>query len=74
MEVHAKAVHSWRELLSEIGVIVIGVIIALGAEQAVEAIHWRHKVADAEEAMSRELSNNLGFAAGQMALKNCAAK
>jgi len=74
MEVHAKSVHSWRELLSEIGVIVIGVIIALAAEQAVEAVHWHHKVADAQEAMGRELSSDLAYAAGQMAMKNCAAK
>jgi hypothetical protein len=74
MEVHSKPVHSWRELLSEIGVIVIGVVIALGAEQAVEAIHWRHKVADAEEAMRGELSGDLAFAAGQLALKDCAAQ
>lgn len=74
MEVHAKSVHSWKELLSEIGVIVIGVMIALGAEQLVETIHWNHKVADAEEAMGRELSSDLGYAAGQVALKDCAAK
>lgn len=74
MEVHAKSVHSWKELFSEIGVIVIGVMIALGAEQAVEAIHWSNKVADAEEAMGRELSSDLGYAAGQVALKDCAAK
>jgi len=74
MEVHAKSVHSWRELLSEIGVIVIGVIIALTAEQLVEAIHWKHKVADAEVAMGQELSGDLAFAAGQLALKDCATK
>jgi hypothetical protein len=61
-------------LLSEIGVIVIGVMIALGAEQAVEAIHWSHKVADAELAMGRELSSDLGYAVGQVAMKDCAAK
>ncbi len=61
-------------MLSEIGVIVIGVMIALGAEQLVETIHWSHKVADAQEAMGHELSNDLGYAAGQVALKDCAAR
>jgi len=74
MEVHAKSVHSWKELLSEIGVIVIGVLIALGAEQAVDAIHWSNKVADAEAAMGQELSNDLAYAAGQVALRDCATK
>ena len=45
MEIHRpKAVHSWRELLKEIGIIVIGVVIALGAEQAVESLHWMRQV------------------------------
>ena len=45
MEIHKpKAVHGWRELLKEIGIIVIGVVIALGAEQAVESIHWMRQV------------------------------
>jgi hypothetical protein len=75
MEVHKpKPVHSWRELLGEIGVIVIGVIIALTAEQVVETIHWNHKVADAEAAMNRELGDDLAYAAGQLALKDCAGK
>jgi hypothetical protein len=74
MEVHAKSVHSWRELLSEIGVIVIGVIIALTAEAVVETIQWKHKVADAETAMSKEFSGDLAYAASQLAMKNCAEK
>lgn len=39
MEVHHKShpIHDWREFLKEIGIIVIGVLIALAAEQGVEA-------------------------------------
>jgi hypothetical protein len=73
MEIHKpKPVHSWRELLTEIGVIVIGIAIALAGEQAVEAIHWKNKVADAESAMGRELSGDLAYAAGQLAMADCA--
>ena len=33
MDIHKpKPVHNWRELLTEIGTIVIGVLIALAAE------------------------------------------
>ena len=40
VEIHKpKPVYSWREFLSEIGVVVIGIIIALSGEQAVEAFH-----------------------------------
>jgi hypothetical protein len=45
MHIHLpKPSHGWREFLGEVGVIVIGVLIALGAEQAVEAAHHRSQV------------------------------
>jgi hypothetical protein len=73
MEIHKpKPVHSWRGLLSEIGIIVIGVTIALGGEQLVEEIRWKHKVTDAEGAMRSELGLDLAFAASQLAMKDCA--
>lgn len=40
MDIHKpKPVHSWREFLTEIGIVVLGIVIALLAEQTVEAIH-----------------------------------
>lgn len=75
MEIHKpKPVHTWRELLTEIGIIVIGVALALTGEQTVEAMHWKNKVADAEAAMDREFSSDLAFAAEQLAMKDCAGK
>jgi len=38
-----KPVHGWREFASEVGIIVVGVLLALLAEQFVEWIHWRHQ-------------------------------
>jgi hypothetical protein len=73
MEIHKPK--PWRgraEFLKEVGTIVLGVLIALGGEQAVEALHWSHKVAAAEAAMKKELAVNLSFAAEQQALKPCA--
>jgi hypothetical protein len=55
-----KPIHNWKELLSEIGVIVIGVLIALGAEQVVEQIHWVIEVADLRNAMKVELRDGNG--------------
>lgn len=50
MDIHKpKAVRNWRELLKEIGIIVIGVVIALGAEQAVDTIHWMRQVDAGED-------------------------
>jgi hypothetical protein len=51
-----KPLHGWRALIGEIGIIVIGVLIALGAEQIVEALHWRSEVAQLRTAMRTELS------------------
>ena len=60
MEIHKpKPVHNWRELLTEIGVVVIGVCIALAAEQTVEWFHWRNQVANAKNVIATELSASL---------------
>ena len=59
MEVHKpRAVHGWRELASEIGVIVVGVLIALAAEQVVQSLEWSHKIKLAEEAMAFEIGDD----------------
>ena len=51
MHVHLpKPLHGWREFLGEVGIIVVGVLIALGAEQVVETLHWRSAVASERDA------------------------
>ncbi len=55
-----KPVANLRELATEIGIIVIGVLIALSAEQAVEAVHWAHKIDQAENALRLELMQDDG--------------
>jgi len=73
MEIHKpKAVHSWGELAREVGVIVIGIVIALVGEQAVEALHWSQKAEAVRASLDRELSGDLAFAAEQQAGKACA--
>ena len=72
MHIHKiKPVHGWKEFLNEILIIVIGVLIALGLEQTVEELHWRHKVADAEERLKIEETANFGFAAEQVIVTPC---
>lgn len=59
MHIHKpKAAHSVREFLSEIGVIVVGVLIALGLEQVVEAERWHEKVDVVRSSLQAELANN----------------
>jgi hypothetical protein len=55
-----KPLHGWREFIGEVGIIVVGVLIALGAEQLVESWHWRHQLHGAEDAMRLELVTDNG--------------
>jgi hypothetical protein len=62
---------SLREFLFEILVVVIGVLIALGAQQVADALHWRAEVADARRALAREITRNLGVIRGSMRQDAC---
>ncbi|MGH6908573.1 MAG: hypothetical protein ACREE0_20640 [Phenylobacterium sp.] len=63
MHIHRpKAPHDLRELLKEIGVIVIGIAIALSGEQVLTALHWRLKVGRAEANMRQQLNEDLAYA------------
>lgn len=56
MHIHKpKAVHGLREFLSEIGVIVVGILIALSLEAGVDWMHWRHEVREARDQLREEL-------------------
>lgn len=72
MDIHRpKSLESWRDLAKEIGVIVIGVCIALLGEQAVEWLHWRHEVADTRDALNVEISHNIGVLDARAAQAGC---
>ena len=73
MDIHKpKPVHGWREFVSEIGVIVCGVVIALGLEQIVEAVHWAERVHEAKAAIHKELVMATVFGEERIARKDCA--
>ena len=63
MEIHRpKAAHSWREFGIEIATIICGILIALALEQAIEAYHWSHEVAETRKRLSVELGALMGQA------------
>lgn len=75
MEIHKpKPVRSWRELLTEIGVIVLGVCIALIAEQAVQTVHEHAKAAEARASIRAEIASDLGLLNTRAASEACIAK
>jgi len=52
-----KPLHGWREFAGEVGIIVLGVLIALAAEQGVERLHERAQVRDIRSALRAELAD-----------------
>lgn len=54
-----KPLHGWREFGGEIAIIVIGVLLALGAEQMVQGLHSKAAVAEFTFAADRELEYDL---------------
>lgn len=61
LDVHAphESVHTFKDFLIHIVTIVIGLLIAIGLEQAVEYIHHRHQIADTREALRIERQQNI---------------
>jgi hypothetical protein len=61
MDIHKpKPIRNWRELLKEVGIIVLGVSIALAAEQTVQAVHEYHRASLARASIRGEIANILG--------------
>ena len=69
LDVHPphEAAHSWKDFFIHIATIVIGLLIAIGLEQTVEAIHHHHQVADLTEQMRVEAEHNLTINDGTLA-------
>jgi hypothetical protein len=66
-----KPLHGWREFAGEVGIIVIGVLIALGAEQLVEDLHWRVQVRETDQRVQKDLIANLTNAEERFAIDPC---
>jgi hypothetical protein len=66
-----KPLHGWREFAGEVGIIVVGVLIALGAEQLVQEWHWRGEVREADRRLVQEMSFDLANAYERFAIDPC---
>jgi hypothetical protein len=60
MDVHAphEPIHSWRDIAIHLGIVTVGLFIALSLEGLVEHIHNRHLLAEARANVRQELENN----------------
>jgi len=50
--------HTWKDFFIHIATIVVGLLIAVGLEQAVEYFHRRHQVHELREALKQEREEN----------------
>jgi hypothetical protein len=66
-----KPLHGWREFAGEVGIIVVGVLIALGAEQLLQSWHWGRETEATRQALREEAGDNLHAAALRMELSPC---
>ena len=66
-----RPLHGWRELSYEVIIIVIGVLLALGGAQLIDALDSRSDVASFRQAVDHELGRNLGIYQSVMAARPC---
>lgn len=66
-----KPLHGWRAFIGEVAIIVLGVLIALGAEQVVQSIHARQNARDAEARVRGELIDDAPVEIERVALDSC---
>ena len=61
LDVHAPhaSTHTWRDFFIHIATIVIGLLIAVGLEQAVEYVHDLRRVAETRRALETERLINI---------------
>ena len=72
MKVHLpKAIDSWREFLIEILIIVIGVALALAAEEALTDYHTGKEVVAVQDSLNDELDDSLFAAMERLKLADC---
>lgn len=66
-----KPLHGWRAFAGEVGIIVLGVLIALGGQQLVENIHSQAEVTQTRMALDAELAYDLAAFDGRMRVEQC---
>jgi hypothetical protein len=72
MEIHRpKPWHGFRELLKEIGTIVVGVLIALGGEQIVQSLDRHAEVDEARRVLRSEIAANAGQGRTSIEVQRC---
>lgn len=68
-----KPLKGWRVFAGEVGTIVLGVLIALGAQELVQSLHWKREVRETRKALDAELARDLAAFEYRIAERPCVA-
>lgn len=63
--------NGWNAVVWELAIVVLGVVIALGAQQAVETLRWRDEVRLIEEALTIEIAESIVHASERQMVGRC---
>ena len=66
-----KPMHGWREFAGEVGIIVVGVLIALAAEEMLTDLNWHQKAERGEAALKREAKESSTYFVEQITVGPC---
>jgi len=66
-----KPLHGWRDFVGEVGIIVLGVLIALGAQQVVETMQTHQRIKETRAALDAELSRNVAAFEWRVSQRRC---
>lgn len=63
--------NGWNAVFWELAIVVIGVLIALGAQQVVETLRWRDEVRSTEDALTIEIAASVLHASERQLVNRC---
>lgn len=66
-----RPVQGWPGFFTELAIVVLGILIALGAQQAVDTWRWRGDVREFRKAVDNEIGFNLGAYVDRMRQSAC---
>jgi hypothetical protein len=68
-----KPPHGWNAVAWDLGIVTVGVLIALAAQQIVDDMHWRGELREFRKAVRAEISNDLATYTYRTGQNRCAA-
>lgn len=69
-----KPLHGWRVFVGEVGVVVLGVLIALGAQQVADKLNERAEAREARKSIQEELATYMGRLESRWGVRGCIAR